>query len=99
MTEDVVERRAESWWRKQINVGNLLAVGAVIAGLVVAQTRAEMTDVALAQRIGAMESRLDKGEFMRSDVATEKLEGIKSQIADVKDQMANGFARVERALR
>lgn len=88
-----------SWWGKQITVGNLLAVGAVLAGLVIGQTRAEMTDVQLAQRVGSVEARLDKGEFMRTELAAEKFDGLKDQIADVKDQIDKGFARLERVVR
>ncbi len=96
---DRPDRRGDGWWRKQITVGNLMAVGAVLAGLIIAQTRAEMTDAQLAHRVGAVEARLEKGEFMRSDVAIEKIDGLKLQIADVKDQIEKGIARIERAVR
>jgi hypothetical protein len=49
--------------------------------------------------MGTVESRLDKGEFMRSDVAIEKIDGLKGQITDVKEQIEKGFARLERAVK
>jgi hypothetical protein len=96
---DRPDRRTASWWSKQITVGNLMAVGAVLAGLIIAQTRAEMTDAQIAQRVGTVEARLDKGEFMRTELAVEKIDGLKIQISDVKDQIEKGFARIERAVR
>lgn len=98
MTDQAPERR-ESWWRKQITMGNLLAIAAILAGLIAAQTRAEMTATELAKRVGTVEARLDKGEFMRTDVANEKLDRIRDQIGDLKESITSGFARLERAVR
>lgn len=98
MTDPTIERR-QPWWKGQVTVGNVAAIAAFIFGLGLAQARSEFAAAAIAQRVGAVESRLDRGDFMRADVAEEKLESIKGQIANLKESVDNGFARVERAVR